>query len=261
MRRQLVERSKGSSACRLPNEALTRELRENLVRFFERLFAPDIKPGALDLIGLHRLAGVEPLDESSGLIRIISRGDVGGETARGSPARNSRAQSRSGCSSASAGFSSNCVMTPSASICDAAVFLDRFEIADVVGRQRRFGALAPAAAKSASGSLKQIVARDDDQIAHSPDSSRVKDQIEYRRSRRVCPSRSRDPSFDDFEGELRLRFAIAVRPGLKIFRELVVRDHVNGFDIGDRREIIEHPFDHRFARHFEERFRFVRVSG
>ena len=49
------------------------EFRENLVRFLERLLAPDIKPGALDLMGLHRLARVEPLDKSPRLIRIVSR--------------------------------------------------------------------------------------------------------------------------------------------------------------------------------------------
>ncbi len=50
-------------------------------------------------------------------------------------------------------------------------------------------------------------------------------------------------------------------PSLKILHELVVRDDVNGLQIRDGREIIEHPFDHRFARHFEERFRLCRVRG
>src|SRR5262249_4162288 len=48
-------------------------------RLLERLLAPDIIPSALDLVGLHRSAGVEPLDETSWLIRIVSRGNVSGE--------------------------------------------------------------------------------------------------------------------------------------------------------------------------------------
>jgi len=53
-----------------------RELRENLIRFFERFLAPNIEPGSSNLIGFHWLASVKPLDESSRLVRIISRGEI-----------------------------------------------------------------------------------------------------------------------------------------------------------------------------------------
>src|SRR2546423_6468467 len=53
------------------------EPREDLVRFFERLLAADVEPGAFDLKCFHGLALVEPLNESAGLVGIISGGDVG----------------------------------------------------------------------------------------------------------------------------------------------------------------------------------------
>ena len=114
------------------------ELRENLVRFLERLLAPDIEPGALDLMGLHRLALVEPLDESARLVRIISRGDIGREKrhdlARKIIERNpGQRVFRLGRFLFELGDDAVGIDR------DAAVFLDRLEIADVVGRQRRFG--------------------------------------------------------------------------------------------------------------------------
>src|SRR3954449_7050723 len=51
--------------------SLAHELSEDSVRFLQRLFAPDIIPSPLDLIGLYRKPSVEPLDKTSRLIRII----------------------------------------------------------------------------------------------------------------------------------------------------------------------------------------------
>jgi hypothetical protein len=57
----------------------SREALKDLVRFLQRFLAPDIKPGPFDLVSFHRLPRVEPLDKSSGLVRIISRGEIGRE--------------------------------------------------------------------------------------------------------------------------------------------------------------------------------------
>src|SRR6476659_782115 len=67
-----------------PNEsALRRELGEDFVCLLQGLLAADVVPGARDLIRLHRAARVEPLNETSGLIRIVSGRDVGGEQLEG----------------------------------------------------------------------------------------------------------------------------------------------------------------------------------
>src|ERR1700719_3641174 len=50
---------------------------------------------------------------------------------------------------------------------------------------------------------------------------------------------------------------VRIGPGLEIFGKLVVRDDVNGFEVGNRREIIQDPFDHRLSRNFQERLRLV----
>src|SRR5436190_22473223 len=53
------------------------ELREDLVRFLQRLLAADVEPGAFDLEGLYRFALVKPLNETARLVWIIAGGDVG----------------------------------------------------------------------------------------------------------------------------------------------------------------------------------------
>src|SRR2546430_16158019 len=50
---------------------------KNFVRFFQRFLAPDINPFAFDLKRFHRLARIKPLHKTSGLIRTISRRQIG----------------------------------------------------------------------------------------------------------------------------------------------------------------------------------------
>ncbi len=50
---------------------------------------------------------------------------------------------------------------------------------------------------------------------------------------------------------------VPVGPGLEIAGELVVGDDVHRADAVDRREVVEHPFDHRLARDIEQRLGFV----
>lgn len=50
-------------------------------------------------------------------------------------------------------------------------------------------------------------------------------------------------------------------PFLKSLGELIVRDDIDPIDVGNGSEVVEHPFDHRLARYFEQGFGFVFSEG
>src|SRR5436190_5919274 len=51
-------------------------LREDAVGFFQRFFGADVVPDARDAPRVNRCARIKPLDEATGLVRIVSFGDV-----------------------------------------------------------------------------------------------------------------------------------------------------------------------------------------
>src|SRR5205085_2585051 len=114
------------------------EPREDLIRFLERFLAPDVEPGAFDLECLYGLALVEPLNESPGLVRIISGGDVGREK------RDDLAREIVECDSGHRILRFRWLLFELGDYIlgisrDAGVLLHRFQIADIVDRQHRFG--------------------------------------------------------------------------------------------------------------------------
>ena len=143
-------RSKVACATDAPSQLASRE--SYFANFAKISFAsssvsllPISNQVPFDLIRFHRASRVEPLDETPRLIRIVSRRDVGRERDRASPAKNNKARCRSAVLFGFSGFSSNCVITPSRVRLDAGVFLDRLQVADIVGRERRCRALRLAA--------------------------------------------------------------------------------------------------------------------
>ena len=66
-----------------------------------------------------------------------------------------------------------------------------------------------------------------------------------------------EPSLTILNFNSRMTLRVAIRPFLKLFRKLVVRHQIDGFQIGHRRQVIHHPLDHWLARYFEQRFGFV----
>src|SRR5438067_6359282 len=115
---------------------LARESREDLVRFLERLFAADVEPGAFDRIRLHGLTLVKPLDEAPRLVWIISGGDVGREKRDQLTRKIIERDSGDGVLRLGRLFFEQGDDAVGIGR-DAAVFLDRLEIADVIRRERR----------------------------------------------------------------------------------------------------------------------------
>ena len=68
---------------------------------------------------------------------------------------------------------------------------------------------------------------------------------------------ARGTVIDDFEFEFRIAALIAFAPSLEVAREFVVCYYIDRFQIRNPSEIVDHPFDNRFASHHEQRFRFV----
>ena len=59
---------------------------------------------------------------------------------------------------------------------------------------------------------------------------------------------------DDGKTKIRLRSAIAVSPFLEMPGEFRVGHDINTLDAADRREVVQHIFNHRFARDGQKRF-------
>src|SRR4051812_34035404 len=55
-----------------------------------------------------------------------------------------------------------------------------------------------------------------------------------------------------------MAMAVIICPNLEIVSELVIRDHVNCFQIRNWREIIQNPLNHRFPCNLEQRFGFLK---
>ena len=52
---------------------------------------------------------------------------------------------------------------------------------------------------------------------------------------------------DNFEFEFRMLLLIPLAPSLKVSRKFVVCDHVNRFQIRNSDQVVDDPFDNRFA--------------
>ena len=127
------------------------------------------------MIGFHWLARIEPLDETPGLVRIISRGEIGPEkwhdlSRKIIESNPGERVFRLGRFLFELGDDAGRINR------DAAVFFDRLEIADVISRQRRFGVFR-IFRKIDEGFAKKIVTRNNDQIVVARFSSRIRTRL------------------------------------------------------------------------------------
>ena len=221
---------------------------KDAVGFNESFFAPDIKPDPRDAVSVDRNPRIEPLDEAARLIGIVPFGDVGrklrdgflGEIVKGDPRVGALGMSR---------LLFEMRDHPVGVHLDAVVFLDGLKVFHVVGGQDGGAALCEAG-EPFQGLAEKIVSGDDNQIG-VPQVLAGNDQIDITDGSELVGI-VLGAVIDDLEVQLRLAAGVFVSPGLEIGGELVVGHHENILDLRNGRQIIDYPFDHRFAGDIEQ---------
>ena len=144
-------------------QLLLLELGEDFVGFFEAFFGADVEPDAWDAPGIDGGAGVEPLDETAGLVGVVAFGDVLADEGKGGLGIIVEGDAGQGAGWVLGFFFEEGDFAGGVEG-NGVVFFDFFEAADIINGQNGGVASAAVAAKIFEALAEEVVAGDDDEI-------------------------------------------------------------------------------------------------